>query len=88
MRYYNVIYFTIIEDVKKAPDWHAGSDVRENIRVSLKCVRVPSAEGAIAGCMVAEGTVPPSTVRSSRTARRRRSSKASWTLCVAQRRCG
>ncbi len=58
MRYYNIIY-DIIEDVKKALSGMLGSDVREQI-VGIAEVRDVFRSpkiGAIAGCMVTEGTV-------------------------------
>ena len=58
MRYYNVIY-DIIEDVKKALTGMLGSDVRENslgVAEVRDVFRSPKF-GAIAGCMVIEGTV-------------------------------
>lgn len=58
MRYYNIIY-DIIEDVKKALSGMLGSDVREQI-VGIAEVRDVFRSpkiGAIAGCMVVEGTV-------------------------------
>jgi len=58
MRYYNIIY-DIIEDVKKALSGMLGSDVREQI-VGIAEVRDVFRSpkiGAIAGCMVIEGTV-------------------------------
>ena len=58
MRYYNVIY-DIIEDVKKALTGMLGSDVRENIlgTAEVRDVFRSPKFGAIAGCMVIEGTV-------------------------------
>ncbi|VVP71293.1 Translation initiation factor IF-2 [Pseudomonas fluorescens] len=58
MRYYNVIY-DIIEDVKKALTGMLGSDVRENILgvAEVRDVFRSPKFGAIAGCMVIEGTV-------------------------------
>ncbi|MGY2292689.1 translation initiation factor IF-2 [Pseudomonas sp. SDO528_S397] len=58
MRYYNVIY-DIIEDVKKALTGMLGSDVRENILgiAEVRDVFRSPKFGAIAGCMVTEGTV-------------------------------
>ncbi|WP_237885462.1 translation initiation factor IF-2 [Pseudomonas sp. PGPR40] len=58
MRYYNVIY-DIIEDVKKALTGMLGSDVRENILgiAEVRDVFRSPKFGAIAGCMVLEGTV-------------------------------
>ncbi|WP_313430561.1 translation initiation factor IF-2, partial [Pseudomonas sp.] len=58
MRYYNVIY-EIIEDVKKALTGMLGSDVRENILgvAEVRDVFRSPKFGAIAGCMVIEGTV-------------------------------
>ncbi len=58
MRYYNVIY-DIIEDVKKALTGMLGSDVRENILgiAEVRDVFRSPKFGAIAGCMVVEGTV-------------------------------
>lgn len=58
MRYYNVIY-DIIEDVKKALTGMLGSDVRENILgvAEVRGVFRSPKFGAIAGCMVIEGTV-------------------------------
>jgi len=58
MRYYNVIY-DIIEDVKKALSGMLGSDVRENILgiAEVRDVFRSPKFGAIAGCMVVEGTV-------------------------------
>lgn len=58
MRYYNIIY-DIIEDVKKALSGMLGSDLREQI-VGVAEVREVFRSpkiGAIAGCMVVEGTV-------------------------------
>lgn len=58
MRYYNIIY-DIIEDVKKALTGMLGSDLREQI-VGIAEVRDVFRSpklGAIAGCMVVEGTV-------------------------------
>ncbi len=58
MRYYNIIY-DIIEDVKKALTGMLGSDLREQI-VGIAEVRDVFRSprlGAIAGCMVIEGTV-------------------------------
>lgn len=58
MRYYNIIY-DIIEDVKKALTGMLGSDLREQI-VGIAEVREVFRSpklGAIAGCMVIEGTV-------------------------------
>ena len=58
MRYYNIIY-DIIEDVKKALTGMLGSDLREQI-VGIAEVRDVFRSpkiGAIAGCMVTEGTV-------------------------------
>ena len=58
LRYYNVIY-DIIEDVKKALTGMLGSDVRENIlgTAEVRDVFRSPKFGAIAGCMVIEGTV-------------------------------
>ena len=58
LRYYNVIY-DIIEDVKKALTGMLGSDVRENILgvAEVRDVFRSPKFGAIAGCMVLEGTV-------------------------------
>ncbi|WP_277053243.1 translation initiation factor IF-2 [Zestomonas thermotolerans] len=58
MRYYNVIY-DIIDDVKKALTGMLGSDVRENILgiAEVRDVFRSPKFGAIAGCMVIEGTV-------------------------------
>ncbi|WP_437881609.1 translation initiation factor IF-2 [Pseudomonas sp. LRF_L74] len=58
MRYYNVIY-DIIEDVKKALSGMLGSDVRENILgiAEVRDVFRSPKFGAVAGCMVVEGTV-------------------------------
>ena len=58
MRYYNVIY-DIIEDVKKALTGMLGSDVRENIlgTAEVRDVFRSPKFGAVAGCMVVEGTV-------------------------------
>lgn len=58
MRYYNVIY-DIIEDVKKALTGMLGSDVRESILgvAEVRDVFRSPKFGAIAGCMVIEGTV-------------------------------
>ncbi len=58
MRYYNVIY-DIIEDVKKALTGMLGSDVRENILgiAEVRDVFRSPKFGAVAGCMVVEGTV-------------------------------
>jgi len=58
LRYYNVIY-EIIEDVKKALSGMLGSDVRENIlgTAEVRDVFRSPKFGAIAGCMVLEGTV-------------------------------
>ncbi|GGJ99884.1 translation initiation factor IF-2 [Pseudomonas matsuisoli] len=58
LRYYNVIY-DIIEDVKKALSGMLGSDVRENILgvAEVRDVFRSPKFGAIAGCMVIEGTV-------------------------------
>lgn len=58
MRYYNIIY-DIIEDVKKALSGLLGSDVRENILgiAEVREVFRSPKLGAIAGCMVVEGTV-------------------------------
>lgn len=58
LRYYNVIY-DIIEDVKKALSGMLGSDVRENIlgTAEVRDVFRSPKFGAIAGCMVIEGTV-------------------------------
>ncbi|QAX81726.1 translation initiation factor IF-2 [Candidatus Pseudomonas adelgestsugas] len=58
MRYYNVIY-DIIEDVKKALVGMLGSEVRENIlgTAEVRDVFRSPKLGAIAGCMVIEGTV-------------------------------
>ena len=58
LRYYNVIY-DIIEDVKKALTGMLGSDVRENILgvAEVRDVFRSPKFGAIAGCMVVEGTV-------------------------------
>ncbi|HZJ91947.1 MAG TPA: translation initiation factor IF-2 [Thiopseudomonas sp.] len=58
MRYYNIIY-DIIEDVKKALSGLLGSDVRENILGTAEVREVFRSPklGAIAGCMVIEGTV-------------------------------
>ncbi|MEK8081360.1 translation initiation factor IF-2 [Pseudomonas sp. XK-1] len=58
MRYYNVIY-DIIDDVKKALTGMLGSDVRENILgiAEVRDVFRSPKFGAIAGCMVVEGTV-------------------------------
>ena len=58
MRYYNVIY-DIIEDVKKALTGMLGSDVRENIlgTAEVRDVFRSPKFGAVAGCMVIEGTV-------------------------------
>ena len=58
MRYYNIIY-DIIEDVKKALSGLLGSDVRENILgiAEVREVFRSPKLGAIAGCMVIEGTV-------------------------------
>ena len=58
MRYYNIIY-DIIEDVKKALTGMLGSDLREQI-VGVAEVREVFRSprlGAVAGCMVVEGTV-------------------------------
>ncbi|MCQ4321202.1 translation initiation factor IF-2 [Stutzerimonas stutzeri] len=58
LRYYNVIY-DIIEDVKKALTGMLGSDVRENILgiAEVRDVFRSPKFGAVAGCMVTEGTV-------------------------------
>jgi len=58
MRYYNVIY-DIIEDVKKALTGMLGSDARENIlgTAEVRDVFRSPKFGAVAGCMVIEGTV-------------------------------
>ncbi|MCL4115599.1 UNVERIFIED_CONTAM: hypothetical protein GTU68_056350 [Idotea baltica] len=58
MRYYNVIY-DIIDDVKKALTGMLGSDARENILgiAEVRDVFRSPKFGAIAGCMVVEGTV-------------------------------
>jgi translation initiation factor IF-2 len=58
LRYYNVIY-DIIEDVKKALSGMLGSDVRENIlgTAEVRDVFRSPKFGAVAGCMVIEGTV-------------------------------
>ncbi|CAG8870374.1 Translation initiation factor IF-2 [Pseudomonas fluorescens] len=58
LRYYNVIY-DIIEDVKKALTGMLGSDVRENILgiAEVRDVFRSPKFGAVAGCMVVEGTV-------------------------------
>lgn len=58
LRYYNVIY-DIVEDVKKALTGMLGSDVRENILgiAEVRDVFRSPKFGAIAGCMVLEGTV-------------------------------
>jgi len=58
LRYYNVIY-EIIEDVKKALSGMLGSDVRESILgiAEVRDVFRSPKFGAIAGCMVIEGTV-------------------------------
>ncbi|MFF7710509.1 translation initiation factor IF-2 [Pseudomonas sp. NPDC007930] len=58
LRYYNVIY-DIIEDVKKALTGMLGSDVRENILgiAEVREVFRSPKFGAVAGCMVVEGTV-------------------------------
>lgn len=58
LRYYNVIY-DIIEDVKKALTGMLGSDVRENILgiAEVRDVFRSPKFGAVAGCMVIEGTV-------------------------------
>lgn len=58
LRYYNVIY-DIIEDVKKALSGMLGSEVREHILgvAEVREVFRSPKFGAIAGCMVVEGTV-------------------------------
>lgn len=58
MRYYNIIY-DIIEDVKKALSGMLGTDVREKILgiAEVREVFRSPRLGAIAGCMVVEGTV-------------------------------
>ena len=58
MRYYNIIY-DIIEDVKKALSGLLGTDVRENILgiAEVREVFRSPKLGAVAGCMVTEGTV-------------------------------
>ena len=58
MRYYSVIY-EIIDDVKKALGGMLGSDVREQILgvAEVRDVFRSPKFGAIAGCMVIEGTV-------------------------------
>ncbi|MCY1284701.1 Translation initiation factor IF-2 [compost metagenome] len=58
LRYYNIIY-DIIEDVKKALSGMLGSEVRENILgiAEVRDVFRSPKFGAIAGCMVVEGTV-------------------------------
>lgn len=58
LRYYNIIY-DIIEDVKKALTGMLGSDVRENILgvAEVRDVFRSPKFGAVAGCMVVEGTV-------------------------------
>ncbi|HHJ4328262.1 TPA: translation initiation factor IF-2, partial [Klebsiella pneumoniae] len=58
LRYYNVIY-DIVEDVKKALTGMLGSDVRENILgvAEVRDVFRSPKFGAVAGCMVVEGTV-------------------------------
>lgn len=58
MRYYNIIY-DIIEDVKKALTGMLGSDLREQIIgvAEVRDVFRSPKIGAIAGCMVIEGTV-------------------------------
>ena len=58
MRYYNIIY-DIIEDVKKALTGMLGSDLREQIVgvAEVRDVFRSPKIGAIAGCMVIEGTV-------------------------------
>ncbi|HIZ50871.1 MAG TPA: translation initiation factor IF-2 [Candidatus Pseudomonas excrementavium] len=58
LRYYSVIY-EIIEDVKKALTGMLGSDVREQILgvAEVRDVFRSPKFGAVAGCMVIEGTV-------------------------------
>jgi len=58
LRYYNVIY-ELIDDVKKALSGMLGSDLRENILgvAEVRDVFRSPKFGAIAGCMVVEGTV-------------------------------
>ena len=58
MRYYNIIN-DIIEDVKKALSGLLGTDVRENILgiAEVREVFRSPKLGAVAGCMVTEGTV-------------------------------
>ncbi|CEA06789.1 translation initiation factor IF-2 [Pseudomonas saudimassiliensis] len=58
LRYYSVIY-EIIEDVKKALSGMLGSDVREQILgvAEVRDVFRSPKFGAVAGCMVIEGTV-------------------------------
>jgi len=58
LRYYNVIY-ELIDDVKKALSGMLGSDLRENILgvAEVRDVFRSPKFGAIAGCMVLEGTV-------------------------------
>ena len=58
MRYYNIIY-DIIEDVKKALSGLLGSEVRENFLgiAEVRDVFRSPKFGAVAGCMVTEGTV-------------------------------
>ncbi|KXU36140.1 translation initiation factor IF-2 [Ventosimonas gracilis] len=58
LRYYNVIY-ELIDDVKKALSGMLGSDLRENILgvAEVRDVFRSPKFGAIAGCMVIEGTV-------------------------------
>ena len=58
LRYYSVIY-EIIEDVKKALSGMLGSDVREQILgvAEVRDVFRSPKIGAVAGCMVIEGTV-------------------------------
>ena len=58
LRYYSVIY-EIIEDVKKALTGMLGSDVREQILgvAEVRDVFKSPKFGAVAGCMVIEGTV-------------------------------
>ncbi len=58
LRYYSVIY-DIIEDVKKALNGMLGSDTREQIvgTAEVRDVFRSPKFGAVAGCMVVEGTV-------------------------------
>ena len=58
LRYYSVIY-EIIDDVKKALSGMLGSDVREQILgvAEVRDVFRSPKFGAVAGCMVIEGTV-------------------------------